>query len=105
MKKAAHFSGSVFTRMLSKFDVWRRKYAMSNNLGMRRIHLLAHSMSNRVHRTPISYCGKYDHHGHQTHDSPLVTVDSLPYRTHLSSQLYKPVMSSVQFCPNFWILS
>lgn len=62
-QKAADFSANAFSRMLSKFDTWRKAEAARPDPCMRRINLLAHSMGNRVLRNAIHYWGRNDHAG------------------------------------------
>jgi esterase/lipase superfamily enzyme len=60
-QKAADASGGAFSRMLSKFDVWRSQEINKPDPCTRRINILAHSMGNRVLRNAISFWGKHDH--------------------------------------------
>lgn len=62
-QKAADFSANAFSRMLSKFDTWRKEEAAKPDPCMRRINVLAHSMGNRVLRNAIEYWGRNDHAG------------------------------------------
>ena len=60
-QKAADASGGAFSRMLSKFDVWRSQEINKPHPCARRINIIAHSMGNRVLRNAISFWGKHDH--------------------------------------------
>jgi len=53
-RRAADASAPGFSRLLGKFDEWRREQAQQNDPCYRRINVLAHSMGNRVFRGALN---------------------------------------------------
>lgn len=62
-QRAADLSGVAFARLMGKFDAWRRSEAQLETPCTKRIHLLAHSMGNRVLRNALHTWAKFDGHG------------------------------------------
>ncbi|WP_026376647.1 alpha/beta hydrolase [Aestuariibacter salexigens] len=60
-QKASKASGKMFSRLLGKFDDWRRQEAQLDDPCRRRINLLAHSMGNNV--LQHAFLEWYEEHG------------------------------------------
>jgi esterase/lipase superfamily enzyme len=59
-QRAADASGIAFSRLLGKFNNWRKAEAAKPDPCTRRINILAHSMGNRVLRNTLASWAKYE---------------------------------------------